>query len=115
MSCGRWVVIFFALLAGSCVEKTIRTGAPPARPASTPPMRIEANIRLDDFLNLCSFLPDEGDQRSESTGEVKIMLADTKKRQVPSAVNAGCTPGGTFVFKGEESQRASGSSIREFG
>lgn len=99
------VVIFSFLLAG-CIETTIRKRAAPT-PAPTPPMRVEANIRLEDFQKLCNFLPEEGDLRNESGTDgagkiVQITLGNGKRRQGASAARMGCTPGKTFMFAGSD-------------
>jgi hypothetical protein len=71
-------------------------------------MRVENNIKLEDFQKLCNFLPDEGDQRSESETEetgktVQITLGSGKRRQSStSAIKSGCTPGKTYTFSGPE-------------
>ena len=100
------VIAAVALLAG-CIETTIRKPAVPT-PAPTPPMRVESNIKLEDFQKLCNFLPEEGDQRSESGSDgsgktVQIILGNGKRRSSSvSAIKAGCAPGKTFVFSGPE-------------
>lgn len=114
---GRTGILYVALAASAlmifqfgCVDKTIRTGSV-VEPAATPPLRVEANIKLDDFQKLCNFVPEEGDQRTESGSDeigktVKITLGTGKRRQNPSAVRMGCTPGKTFIFTGPETRLA---------
>jgi hypothetical protein len=100
-------VAAIALLGPACVEKTIRVGVPRETPVPSPPLRVEANVRLEDFRKLCNFLPEEGDRMDEKgSGEggktVEVTLGNTKRRQNPSAMRAGCTPGATFIFSGPE-------------
>jgi hypothetical protein len=102
--CLTAIVTFFA---SSCYDRTIRVGGPVATPVPTPPLRVEANIRLEDFRKLCNYLPEEGDQMNESSTDdtnktVRLTLGNTKRRQNPSAMKAGCAPGATFVFSGPE-------------
>ena len=95
------------LCLSGCVETTIKTGVPVVPPKPTPPLKVDANITLEDFRKLCNFLPEEGDQMSESGSPesdktVRLTLGTTKRRQNPAAMRAGCTPGQTFVFSGPE-------------
>ena len=101
------VLVLGCGFAGCNTERTIKTGVPVVPPKPTPPFRVEANIQLDDFRKLCNFLPEEGDQTNESespdgTKIVRVTLGNTKRRQNPSAMRVGCTPGQTFVFVGPE-------------
>lgn len=96
----------FAATVG-CYDRTITKPGPVVPPAATPPIRVDANIKLDDFQKLCNFVPEEGDQRSESGSDesgktVQIVLGTSRRRQNPSSVRMGCIPGATFVFKGPE-------------
>lgn len=104
-----WLVTVLgsAAVFTGCIETTIRKPAVPT-PVPTPPLRVEANIKLEDFQKLCNFVPEEGDQRTESGSDesgksVQITLGTGKRRTgSTSAVKAGCTPGKTFTFSGPE-------------
>ena len=99
--------MFAAFANVSCVEKTIRVGDPVVRPMATPALRVESNIRLDEFYKLCNFVPDGGD-RLERTGPagaaetVRVTLGTGKRRQNPQAIRTGCEPGRVYVFTGPE-------------
>ncbi|MEO8650051.1 MAG: hypothetical protein ABI539_12880 [Acidobacteriota bacterium] len=116
----RRSIIFAGFLISStilligCIEKTIRTGVPNTAVDSTPPTRVEDGIKIVDFQKICNFIPDEGDTIAVSEvpdGKiVRITLGNTKKRQFPAAVRAGCTPGATFEFRGPELKMAAPAS-----
>jgi len=106
-------VLFLVFGLNACVETTIRTGVPVVPPKPTPPIKVEANIQLEDFRKLCNFLPEEGDQTNEADSPeggkiVRVTLGNTKRRQNPAAMRAGCTPGQTFVFSGPEQRLDAG-------
>lgn len=90
------------LLSAACVEKTIRVGDPVVPPRPTPALAVDTGIRLDEFKQLCNFLPDEGDRFIEDGNRFEVTLGTTKRRQNPQAMRIGCTPGMTFVFSGPE-------------
>ena len=101
------LLLFIVFVTNACVERTIRTGVPVVPPKPTPPLKVEANIQLDDFKKLCNFLPEEGDRMEESEAAdagkiVRVTLGNTKKRRNPAAMRAGCAPGQTFIFNGPE-------------
>lgn len=113
------LILFLMLVIGvsACLEKTIKTGVPVVPPKPTPPLKVEANISLDDFKKLCNFLPEEGDRIDESetadAGKtVRVTLGNTKRRQNPSAMRAGCTPGQTFDFSGPELRLTAGQRLQ---